>query len=277
MSATAEPTPTPAWKRRAGNATGEAIPQWRLIAHLVASLLVVAGYWLAGFGLPALLLWWQGSDRPEYATGHVNEAAVGALLGVLLGGGALAQSWRPLERIAVTQHTLLASLAAAGTFFIAGRGTDIAGNAQIMLVLTAVLFAAHPAKRQLAQITGHVKRVLLALAIPGGSALVGYAVLQGGRQLGLSPDVPAAADGRAWLAEIAGAAIAIAVVAVIAALGRPGWRITGWSAGLATGVLGASWIAFPTDDGSLGTVAGAIAIAGGIAFVTVTEMAARRP
>lgn len=274
---TAAPSPQmPTHHLGATHTNSHAIPRWRGITHTVTSLLVVVGYWLAAFGLPALLFWWSPEHAPEHATGHVHEAALGALLGVLLGGGALMQAWRPLERIAVTQHTLLASLGAAAAFVLAGRGTDVAGNAQIMLLLTAVLFAAHPAKRELARINGRAHPLLLGVAIPGGAALLIYAWIQGTRQLALGPDLPATLDGRAWLAEIAGAAIAIAIVAAVAGFGRPGWRLSAWSAALAAIVLATSWIAYPNDEGSLGAAAGATALLAASAFLTVTEIVARR-
>ena len=276
MSTAAQPAYFPEPTDGAVNAA-RAIPRWRRLLHLGTSLLVAAGFWFAAFGLPALLLWWQAADSAQHATGHVNEAAVGALLGVLLGGGALAQAWRPLERVAVTQHTLLASIAAAVTCLIAGRGTDVAGNAQIMLLLAAILLASHPGKRELLRVAGRVSPTLVGLAIPGAVALLSYAWIQGARQVQLPANVPATADGRAWLAEIAAASAAIAVVATVAAMRRPGWRISAWSAGIATSVLGASWLTYPTDDGSLGVAAGAVAVVAAAAFVAVAERAAGRP
>ena len=76
-------------------------------------------------------------------------------------------------------------------------------------------------------------------------------------------------------AEMAALAIAVMLLGLLAATRSAGWRITAWSVGAATVVVGSASLIWPDLSGSLGQVAGAVTVAWGILFVVVAEWTKR--
>jgi D-alanyl-D-alanine carboxypeptidase len=78
------------------------------------------------------------------------------------------------------------------------------------------------------------------------------------------------------LSTMAAMAVAIVLTGLLAALRTQGWRIPAWSAGTAAIVFGLASAVFPDQAGAAGRAWGGAAIAGGVLFIAMAELEARR-
>jgi hypothetical protein len=237
----------------------------RRLAFLIISGLLGVAFALPLFGWPSLVLgWFEGGDRLPH---RVHDLGYGAWAGILLAVGYLSQLRAPERRIAGFQQVALAlvgqaiasTLAADGSFLLFILG---------FAVLTAVLGWLHPARERVRE-RGRPSIPLLVLAIAAAVPLTMYALDMAELQrTGLPSDTHVAE--RHW-STMAALALSIWLVAAQAGLRTPGWRIPGWSAGLAAAVFGVASMVFPAYPGAVGTTWGLVALLGGVVFVALAE------
>src|SRR3712207_2674630 len=76
-------------------------------------------------------------------------------------------------------------------------------------------------------------------------------------------------------ADMAALAIAIVIAGMLAASKPGGWRVTVWSVGLATVIVGSVSIVLPEVPGTLGRESGAVTVVWGVVLVAVAEWETR--
>ena len=226
-----------------------------------AALALVFG--VAFFGVLALVLAWFQSR--EGVAGPVTDLGYGALVGIVLTGGLLAQLWSPERAVAGLQQALLVIPALVAGSALAWDPQNLV-PALILVPALGVLVALHPARSELVR-PGRVSRALLIVAVATGVPLVAYALAVGEQARGLSG--PPHHVQR--LSTMAALAIAIGLVALLASLRTPGWRIAAACAGAATVVLGLAFVVRADDPGAAGRWWGVLAIAGGSLWVLLAS------
>jgi hypothetical protein len=229
------------------------------------------GYGIAFFGLTMLVIAWF--ESVEGVAGPVTDLGYGALVGIILSLGLLAQLRAPERKIAAMQQVLLVIPALVLGSAVAADTQDLI-PAAILVPTLGILVALHPARAALFRRGASVSPALLALAVAGGIPLVAYALDMGAKARELGGLVPPHHVQR--LSTMAALAFAILLTAVLAALRTQGWRIPAWSAGSATVLFGLASMTFPEDPGAVGRWWASLAIAGGLVFVAVAEWERRR-
>jgi hypothetical protein len=224
---------------------------------------------IGSFGLVTLVIGWFESG--EGIAGPVTDLGYGALVGIILTVGLLAQLRAPERTIAGLQQAALVIPALL-------VGSAVAGDAQnlipalILLPALGILLALHPAREEFVKRRLSASPVLATVAVVGGSPLIGYALDMGSQARRLTG--PPHHVQR--LSTMAALAIAILLTGLLAALRTPGWRVPAWSAGTATLVLGLASMIFPEQAGSAGRWWAGAAIAGGVLFIAIAEAEAKR-
>jgi hypothetical protein len=189
-------------------------------------------------------------DLVDGFTGYVDQernqildVGWGAVFGVILPLGLLAQLRRPERRIAGVQQTAVVALALA----LAGA----AGQSWRYLVLaagvagvSAVLLALHPA-RQAFRARRKPEPTMLALAaVAAGPSLV-YAWRMASAQRRDLPPADAVSNGLHHWTVMAALALVVVLLVLLAALRTSGWRIPAISASLAAGAWAISCLLAP--------------------------------
>jgi hypothetical protein len=189
-------------------------------------------------------------DLVDGFTGYVDQernqildVGWGALFGVILPLGLLAQLRRPERRIAGVQQTAVVALALA----LAGA----AGESWRYLVLaagvagvSAVLLALHPA-RQAFRARGKPEPTMLALAAVGAGPSLLYAWRMASAQRRDLPPADAVSNGLHHWTVMAALALVVVLLVLLAALRTSGWRIPAISASLAAGAWAISCLLAP--------------------------------
>jgi hypothetical protein len=234
----------------------------------LAGLLVVL-FGVIFFGLTSLVIGWFGDL--EGVAGPVTELGYGALVGLILTVGLASQLRHPERRIAgLQQATLTVPALAAGSG--AARDTQNLEPLVILIPALAAVWALHPARRQFLRPPIRVRPVLLALALAGAVPLLAYAAQMGSA----AQELAGPPHHVQRLSTMAALAIGIVLVAMLAALHPPGWRIPTWSAAASLMVFGAASIGYADHPGSVGPIWGGTAVLGAILFAALAEEDARR-
>ena len=239
-------------------------------SHTVAFRAFVVLFALAalvpGFGLVDLTT----PINPRWHEGYVAEVGYGALAGILLPVGFLAQLRDPAGRIAGLQQVAAAvpAYVAAG---LLGDDGDFLPFAAIVAAAAAIAVLLHPArKRFVTGVTFRPRLALLALAMAVPAALYGLEAAKNQRD-GIPPlALDSHGPLNSWAA-LAAAAFAVALVALLTSLGTDGFPIPGWSAGAAVAVWALTSLAHPGDPGSEGRVWASLALAWALVFVAAVE------
>jgi hypothetical protein len=232
-----------------------------VLAALLALLLIAFGGQLVISG------WFSTTDGGIH---KFHELAFGVLEGVLIVGGLVASLRAPERKIAALQQVLLALAALIVAMALTGEFDPFT----IMIAAVAAgLLALHPARTQLLRAGGGISPGLALVAALSGVPLLTYALNQASKQRLGSTDPHAALDH--W-AGMAAAAIAVLLVGLLAALKTRGFRIPAWSAGAAAVVLGLASILFPAQASTFGRLWGALAIVGGVLFISLAEREAHQ-
>lgn len=197
----------------------------------------------------------------------------GALHGVILTVGLVAQLWRAERRISAFYQILAVALAAAIAGVLAMRGYALLGL--FVTVAWAVLLTLHPNRSAvLRPATDGVSVPLATLAVLWAIPLLWYASTTAGfERNGLSIDAHVSQDHWTTMAAMA---IGIVLVGLLSSLKLRGWRISSWSAGGAESLYGLISVVYPHRPGAEGTGWGLAAIAGGLMVIVVAEWEARR-
>jgi len=239
----------------------------RMAFFLWAAVLSLA-FGIGFFGLTVLVIGWFA--KPFGVFTPVSELSHGALAGIIITVGLLAQLRSPERTIAGVQQAVLGILAFLITALIGGRQEPLQASL-LFLAALALLVVLHPVRGEFFKPGTGLAASLAAISVLGAIPVAIYAVnmLVQARQF-VGP--PHHAD---RLAEMAATAIAIVLVGMLASLRTRGWRISAWSAGAATIVVGLASIVFPDAPGAVGRFWGTLAVGAGVLFVGLAEFAQR--
>lgn len=240
----------------------------RRVVFFTWTILLAAVQGIGFFGLTALVLGWFQGDDPALP---VTDLGHGALLGIIITTGILAQVRAPERRIAGVQQALLGAVAILTSAALASDPQNLAPGL-ILLAALAVLVVFHPARRELLRPGSGFSLALASLAGLGAIPLAAYALAMSA-QARVAAGPPHHAQ---RLATMAAMAMAIILVGLLASLRTRGWRISAWCAGCATIVFGLASIVFPTHMGSAGPGWGSLAVGGGALFIAAAELEARK-
>ena len=240
----------------------------RLAFFLWAAVLALA-FGIGFFGLTVLVIGWF--EKPFGVSTPVSELSHGALAGIIITVGLLAQLRSPERRIAGVQQAVLGILAFLITALISGRQEPLQ-ESLLFLAAVAILIVLHPARGEFFKRGTGPAASLAAVSILGAIPMVIYAVtmLVQARQF-LGP--PHHAD---RFAEMAATAIAIVLVGTLASLKTKGWRISAWSAGVAAITVGTASVVFPDAPGAVGRAWGTLAAGAGVLFLVLAELETMR-
>jgi hypothetical protein len=238
----------------------------RRTAFFIWAAVLALAFGIGFFGLTVLVIGWF--EKPFGVSTPVSELSHGALAGIIITGGLLAQLRSPERRIAGLQQAVLGILAFLITALIGGRQEPLQASL-LFLAALAFLVVLHPARGEFLKVETSPTTSLVALSLLGAIPVVIYSVnmLAEARQF-VGP--PHHAD---RFAEMAAAAVAIVLVGMLASLRTRGWRISAWSAGAAASVVGLASIVFPDAPGAVGRFWGTLAVGAGVLFVGLAEFA----
>ena len=206
----------------------------------------------------------------------VLDAGWGAVFGVVLPLGLLAQLRRPGQRIAGLQQTALVAVVLAGAG-VAGRSWWYVALGTALLTATGLLLAVHPARSEMLRRGASARLSILGLAMVAAFPCLVYAHRMLSAQRRGEPPFDAVSNGMHHWTVMAALGLAVVGLAVLASLGTHGWRIPGWSAALAALVWGVSSVRAPTAAGAEGRAWAIAAIAWALAMIAVTAGAGRMP
>jgi len=236
-------------------------------------LLVAFASLTINFGLIDLVDGFTG--YVDQARNQVLDVGWGAMFGVILPLGLLAQLRRPERRIAGIQQTALVAIALA----LAG----VAGEAWWYLVLGggvagafAVLVALHPARQTLLA-RGPLDPTMLVLAVVAALPILVYAWRMARAQRRDLPPVDAVSNGLHHWTVMAAVALAVLLLVSLAALGTSGAGIPATSAAIAAGAWAISCLLAPAAAaGSEGHTWAWVALAGAVVILLVVAAARTR-
>jgi hypothetical protein len=249
---------------QAGGAKG------KLIAFKALAAVFAAASWGGLFGVALVFAWIDNEDGGVH---RVHFMGFGALYGVILTIGLLAQLWRAEWRISAFYQILAVALAAAVAGALATRGYWLIGV--FVAIAWAVLLVLHPDRSGVLRPSrGRTSVPLAALALIGAVPWLWYAsTMARFERTGLAFDPHVEQDHWTTMAAMA---IGIVLVALLSALRFLGWRISAWSAGAGAILYGLISAVYPHRPGAEGTPWAIVAIAGGLVFIGVAEREARR-
>ncbi len=241
----------------------------RRIAFRACALILVVVFGLGFFGLISLVLGWF--EAVYGVAGPVTDLGYGALVGIILTMGLLAQLHAPERKIAGIQQVALVIPALLIGSAIAFDSQNVV-PALILMPAVGILLALHPARQEFLRRGSGFSPRLLAITAVGTVPLSAYALDMGAQARALAG--PPHHVQR--LSTMAAMGIAIVLTGLLAALQTRGWRIPAWSAGMAAVVFGLASMVFPDQRGAEGRGWGGVAIAGGVLFIAVAELEDRR-
>jgi len=188
----------------------------------------------------------------DQARNQVLDVGWGALFGLILPVGLLAQLRRPERRIAGPQQTAVVALALAAAG-VAGEQWRYIALAAGIAGLCAVLLALHPAGQTYLDLGRRLDPMLLALAAAATVPSLIYARRMASAARHGLPPVDAVSNGLHHWTVMAALALAVVLLVVLAALGTSGWQIPALSASLGSGAWAISCLLAPASaPGSAG-------------------------
>jgi hypothetical protein len=248
--------------------------------------------------LPYAVLGWF---LEETVTHRIHETAFGFIF-VLSLAGLLAQLRRPTYKVAQMWQAAIPIWLTLFAIILIGDPID--PPILLFLVIPAVIIVLHPGRPLLFRPPIALSRILGALTLVAVIPLLAFAVgefrigqeaaaVAGDVIENLPEDIPddevdrrlkAAADTPEeeqaalhfghWSA-MAAFAVSIVSLAGVASLRPPGWRLSGWSAGLAAFVYGLASLIVPDDASAATAVWAVLAIVWGIGFIVAAEYEVR--
>lgn len=252
------------------SATSVAASKRRRIAFQALAAIFAAMTWGLLFGVAVVIAW---IDKDEGGIHRVHDMGFGALYGVILTVGLVAQLWRAERRISAFYQILAVAVATVVAGGLATRGYVLLGG--FVAIAWAVLLALHPNRSAvLRPARERISAPLAALAVLGAIPLLRYASSMARLERnGLSIDPHVSQDHWTTMAAMA---IGIVFVGLLSALRLRGWRISAWSTGVAAFLFGLVSVVYPRWPGAEGTGWGLAAVAGGLMFIGAAEWEARR-
>jgi hypothetical protein len=240
---------------------------WRARFRTVwaATLTGLLGLLFVGLTAVTLTLW---ASDPTYAqTNPVVDLSFLALGGVLLTTGFASQI--RTSSIAGLQQALLVLAALSVAGWLGARIEPFLGPL-VLLVAAAPLVVLHPDRHRLLAPGPGASRPLLAMAALAAGPAAFYAadMLSQARTAGPSCFLGQCVRGDRY-AEAAALALAVVLIALLAAMRTPGWRLSAWAAGTAAAVLGAASLLWPGELGAIPGAWGLATLAWACAFILV--------
>ena len=220
--------------------------------------------WVPALGLVDLVTVWF-LDEPTI----VHDLGYGALTGIVVPVGFLAQLRAPERAVAGLQQVAAGAAAYAGAGVLS-RDYGYVVLAALVAAACVALLALHPTGGLFFTLPEPLSRAFLAVALLPCVPLVLYALDAAQKQRDGEPPVDFHAGLGSW-AGLAAMALGVALVAPLAAVKTRGWRIPAWSAAAALAVFGVASFLFPDRAGSVGRAWGAAAIAWAVAFAALAE------
>ncbi|HEY7125567.1 MAG TPA: hypothetical protein VH540_16545 [Ktedonobacterales bacterium] len=228
------------------------------------------------FGAPALLAPWKivplaispasVTYTPELHRWH--DAVGGTLASIVLAGTLLGLVWQGQRRLVLAQFFTLSALIFALTMLLFAFTRPM--NYLFPAVILAVFLLAYPAPRELLTF----KREELSLPLLALSAVVLLALAPNiwqNVELQLTDKASEHAQNLHWISTALLEGLLL-LAGFLAALKRPGWRMLSGITGIALVYLGAAAQTVPTHPGSWGTIGGALALLGGLAYLVITML-----
>lgn len=231
----------------------------RTTAVRALAVAAVLALWLPGFGLVDLTTSWFLDEETI-----VHDLGYGAITGILVPAGLLAQLRSPGRAVAGLQQVAAGAIAYACAGAIADGGYFVLA-ALVAAVLVALLLL-HPVGGTVLAVPDEVSPLLAGLALLPAAPFVLYALDAAEMQRDGAPPVDFHAGLGSW-AGLTAMSVGIVLVAALAALRTTGWKVTVWSAAGAAAVWGIGCIAHPDVPGSEGRIWGSLALAWALAFV----------
>jgi MFS family permease len=248
---------------------------WRRRGLASTALFLTLTLWTLNFGLIDLIDGFTGFV--DQSRNQVLDAGWGALFGIMLPLGLLAQIRRPERSIAGLQQT--------GVILVAIALAAVAATEWWYLALVAVLATAfgvllvlHPARHAVGHRTGSFKVLLALLASVAAVPCLVYANRMASAQRRNLPPLDGETNGLHHWTAMAALGLAVVFLMLLAALGTEGWHIPAWSAALGATAWGFSCVAGsgPSAAASEGRNWGYAAIAWAIAVIAAVVSEARR-
>jgi hypothetical protein len=248
---------------------------WRRTVRAVWAATLTGLLGLLFTALTALTVVVWASDPSYSLTNPVVDLAFFALGGIIVTAGFASQIATP--SVAGLQQALLGLLTLSVAGWLGGRIEPFLG-ALLLLGVAAPLIVLHPDRRRLSTAGSGASRPLAALAAAAAGPAVAYAggMLALARAAGPSCFFGQCVQGDRY-AEAAALAVALVLVAMLAAVRTPGWRVSAWSAGTAAAVLGVTSLLFPGEVGALDAAWAVMTILWGAAVVTIAHGSWRIP
>ena len=243
-------------------------------ALFAAALVLALALLTLNFGLIDLIDGFTGIV--DQSRNVVLDAGWGAIFGVVLPLGLLAQLRRPWQRIAGLQQTALVAVVLAGAG-VAGGALRYLALAAALLTATGLLLAVHPARGEMLRRGASAQPSLLGLGMVAALPCLVYANRMISAQRRDLPPLDAESNGMHHWTVMAALGLAVVGLAFLASLGTHGWRIPAWSAALAALVWGLSSVRAPTAAGAEGRGWAIAAIAWALAMIAATVGAGRMP
>ena len=209
-----------------------------------AALVVALASLTINFGLIDLIDGFTG--YVDQARNQILDVGWGAVFGVILPLGLLAQLRRPERRIAGIQQTAVVAfaLALAGA---AGQEWWYLALAAGIAVASAVPLALHPARLTFLARGRHLGRPMLALAAVAAVPSLLYAWRMASAQRRDLPPADAVSNGLHHWTVMTALALLVLLLVLLAAARSPGWRIPAISASIAAGAWAISCLLAPTS------------------------------
>ena len=205
--------------------------QGRTSALKALALIIALASLTINFGLIDLIDGFTG--YVDQARNQVLDVGWGAMFGVILPLGLLAQLRRPERRIAGIQQTAVVAiaLAIAGALGAAWWYVALAGG---LACVSAALIALHPARRTFFTRGPQLEATVLALAAIAAVPALVYAWRMASAQRRERPPADAVSNGLHHWTVMAALALTVLLLVLLAVLRTAGWRIPAISASIAT-------------------------------------------
>jgi peptidoglycan/LPS O-acetylase OafA/YrhL len=209
-----------------------------------AALVVALASLTINFGLIDLIDGFTG--YVDQARNQILDVGWGAVFGVILPLGLLAQLRRPERRIAGIQQTAVVALALA-LAGAAGQEWWYLALAAGIAVASAVLLALHPARLTFFARGPHLGRPMLALATVAAVPSLLYAWRMASAQRRDLPPADAVSNGLHHWTVMTALALLVLLLVLLAAARTQGWRIPAISASIAAGAWAISCLLAPAS------------------------------
>jgi hypothetical protein len=252
-----------------GQARDRRSTTFRVVAGLVAVGLLSAGMIV----LFMLAPWTTAGPWPDdYAIEmhRWHHADAGALFGFLVAGSLLAAIPAPRQRPVLVQ----AAIVGLASLLVASLVDEISAGALVIpVVVTTIIIAAYPNRRELVSLRSGASISLPLLGLTVATAIPLLLNAWDNLQMQADDHSQHAAEGH-WSAS---AAVAVALIAIglLVASRRPGWVALGALLGATWLYLGVAALTIPDHDGSWGVLGGAIALVTGGAYLALTAIERR--